>query len=225
MRILALDTALAACSAALWEDGRIVAHRWERMPRGQSEALVPMIGAVMTEAGTGYADLDRIAVTRGPGAFTGLRIGLATARGLALAADLPCVGVTTLEAVAAAVPTSERTDRVVLVALDSRRGDLFVQLFAGTLDPLCAPCAVAPEDLPALIPEGNRVVVVGDGAERALQTGFDALRSDALGLPDATHVAAVAARYPTPDTPPAPLYLRAPNVTVSANTGALRPRA
>ena len=92
MRILAFDTATSACSAALWEDGRVGARRFETMTRGHAEALVPMIADVMDEAGTNFPRLDLIAVTVGPGAFTGLRIGLAAARGMALAAAVPCLG-------------------------------------------------------------------------------------------------------------------------------------
>ena len=223
MRILALDTALAACSAALWEDGRVLARRWEPMPRGQSEALVPMAEAVMAEACVAYADIDRVAVTRGPGTFTGLRIGLATARGLALAAGLPCFGVTTLEAIAEALPPEERIGRNVLVALDSRRADLFVQLFDETLAPLGPPTAVAAGNVAALLPPGE-VVVLGDAAQDVLDAGITAGSSDAPGQPDAAFVAAVAARKHPDEAPPMPLYLRAPDVTVSANSGALRPR-
>ena len=177
----------------------------------------------MAEAGTAYAGLDRIAVTRGPGTFTGLRIGLATARGLALAAGLPCVGVTTLEAIAEALPPEERSGRNVLVALDSRRADLFVQLFDETLAPLGPPTAVAVGDLAALLPPGE-TLVLGDAAQAVLDAGIVARPADAPGQPDAAFVAAVAARKNPDGAPPAPLYLRAPDVTVSANSGALRPR-
>jgi tRNA threonylcarbamoyladenosine biosynthesis protein TsaB len=104
MRVLGLDSALTACSAALWQDGEILARRMEVMPRGQSEALMPMAVAVMGEADLAFEELDRLGVTVGPGSFTGLRIGLAAARGMAVALRLPLVGVTTLEAVAWGVP-------------------------------------------------------------------------------------------------------------------------
>ncbi len=116
MRILALDTATSACSAALWHDGRVCARRLVRMERGQSEALMPMVLDVLAEAGCGFSQLDLLAVTVGPGAFTGLRIGLAAARGMALASGIPCLGVTTLEAVAHGVPEGERAADPLLVA-------------------------------------------------------------------------------------------------------------
>ncbi|RMD63862.1 MAG: tRNA (adenosine(37)-N6)-threonylcarbamoyltransferase complex dimerization subunit type 1 TsaB, partial [Alphaproteobacteria bacterium] len=105
--MLALDAAGAACSAALWRDGAVRARRFEVMSRGQAERLVPMIQDVMAAAGQAYAALDAVAVACGPGGFTGVRIALATARGLALAQHLPLVGVSSFEAVAAAVPAAE----------------------------------------------------------------------------------------------------------------------
>ena len=121
MKILALDSATSACSAAVWADGRVMARRHAEMARGQSEALVPMVAEVMAEVGLGFADLDLLAVTVGPGAFTGIRIGLAAARALALAAGLPLAGVSTLEAVAAAAPADGRP---LLVVLDSKREEI-----------------------------------------------------------------------------------------------------
>ena len=103
-RLLALDTAGTACSAAVWCAGKVRARRFEVMARGQSERLVPMIEAVMSEAGIAYGALDAVAVTLGPGGFTGVRIGLATARALALAWARPIIGVSNFEALAAAVP-------------------------------------------------------------------------------------------------------------------------
>ena len=91
MRILAIDTATAACSAALMVGDAIVARRFVAMARGHAESLIPMVEAVLAEAGAAYGDLDLIATTVGPGTFTGLRVGLAAARGLAVAGSLPVV--------------------------------------------------------------------------------------------------------------------------------------
>ena len=96
--ILAFDSSGACCSAALWAGGRIAARRLEPMSRGQAERLMPMILAAMAEGGCGFADLTKIAVTVGPGSFTGIRVALAAARGLALAGGLPVMGVTTFDA-------------------------------------------------------------------------------------------------------------------------------
>ena len=98
MRVLAIDTALAACSAAVLdtEYGGIVANESLPMTRGHAEALMPLLKRVMDAAGLTFSDIDRVAVTTGPGSFTGLRVGIAAARGIALAADKPAVGVSTL---------------------------------------------------------------------------------------------------------------------------------
>src|SRR5436305_15352329 len=103
MLILAIDTALDACAAAVLdtEAGQLIAQQSESMKRGHAEALMPLLGRVIKASGVGFANLDRVAVTTGPGSFTGLRVGLTAARGIALAADKPVVGVTTLAAYAA----------------------------------------------------------------------------------------------------------------------------
>ncbi len=234
MRILAFDTATSACSAALWEDGRLIARRFETMPRGQSEHLVPMILDVMNEAGAQFPDLDLLAVTNGPGAFTGLRIGLATARGMALAGELPCLGVTTLEVVAAQVPAAEREGRKLLVVLDSKRIDVYAQAFAADLRPLSEPQALLPDDLPGLAAAGasgnGTVVIAGDALARGVQAleeaGMDVVASKAPGVPDAATVATLAAeRWPedADAAPPRPLYLRTPDAKQAKNGGRLRP--
>ena len=221
MRLLALDTATAACSVALWRDGAVLARRFEAMVRGQSEALMPMVGTVLAEAGCGFNDLDAIAVTVGPGAFTGLRIGLAAARGMALAAELPLIGVTTLEAVVHGVPPSRIGDASLLAALDSKRDDIYVQPFDHGLAALAPPAALMPAAIEAAlaisVPPG-RLGVVGDAADRALAAiaGNPAYRArvlDAPALPDAAVVARLAAaRLGLAVRPgaeaPAPLYLR-----------------
>lgn len=228
MKLLALDTATAACSVAVWVDGAIRARGLRPMARGQSEALMPMVVAALAEAGLTFADLDAVAATVGPGAFTGLRIGLAAARAMALAAGLPCLGVTTLEAVAANVPETERNGSAVLVVLDAKRADLYAQVFSATLEPLTEPGAVLPADLAGLLPEGP-VIVAGDAAARAAEVlaaaGIETRLSAAPGLPDAAMVAAIATRRRRaglPALPPEPLYLRSPDVTLSANSHGLR---
>lgn len=239
MRILGFDTATSACSAALWQDGRITARRFESMTKGQSEHLMGMIGDVMKDAGADYPDLDLIAVTTGPGGFTGIRIGLAAARGLGLAADLPCLGVSTLDAVAHGVEETEREGieregGAVLVAIESKRADVYAQVFDSALEPLCEARAVLPEDLAEMLGTGpkkrDRVLVVGDGAERAAEGlkagGVKAVLGQAPGSPDAAVVAALAAERWTPEMAPArprPLYLRSPDAKAPKDGGRLRP--
>ena len=231
MKILAFDSATSACSAALWDDGTVVAHEFRVMQRGQAEALVPMVQAVMDQAGAAYEDLDRLAVTVGPGAFTGLRIGLATARGMALAAGIPCIGVTTLEAVAHGTDAVERKGRSLLVALESKRADVYVQLFSEALEALGEPqCALA-GDLAGNLPSGP-LLVAGDAAESVVdvltEQAIEATLSKASGLPDAARVAALAAariEAGFDPGPPQPLYLRPPDAIPAKDGGRRRPLA
>jgi tRNA threonylcarbamoyladenosine biosynthesis protein TsaB len=215
--VLALDTSGAACSVALRDGaGRLLAHRFQALARGHAEKLMPMLRDAMAEARIDFAALALLAVTTGPGSFTGIRVGLAAARGLALASALPILGVTAFEALAAAVAPA---DRQLLVAIDSRRGDLFVQGFAADGSPLAAPVAVAPDGLAAIAPPGA-LMLAGDGAERAATALAAAGRPAILAaarLPDAADVAAVALTRWRPGertAPPLPLYLRAPDVTL-----------
>ena len=103
MKVLAVDTALGACSVAVLDGEKILSHRFEEMARGHAEALAPIVQDAM--AGIAFASLDRLAVTTGPGTFTGQRVGLAFMRGLRIALRKPLIGVTTLEAIAAATRT------------------------------------------------------------------------------------------------------------------------
>lgn len=225
--VLALDTATAACSAAIWRDGVVLAGESAAMQRGHAEALMPMAARVAAAACLRMADVDVFAVTVGPGAFTGLRVGLAAARGLALAAGRPCIGVTTLEALAAAVPVEERRGRTVLAALDSKRDDLFVQAFDSAGLPLTE-AAVAPVDaLDAVLPAGP-VTIAGDAAEVAaealVRAGRDVRLSTAPPHPDAAAVAELAAsRAGAVAGPPQPVYLRPPEAKVPRAGGRRRP--
>jgi tRNA threonylcarbamoyladenosine biosynthesis protein TsaB len=220
MKILAFDTSLGACTAGLWTEGRVIAHDSKMMTQGHAETLMPMIERMMDTAKLTYADLDRIAVTVGPGSFTGLRVGIATARGLAMAAQKPAIGITTTEALAAGVKGAETH---ILSVIDSKRGDVFAQVFdhAGHAQTeivnipdaeLSALCGVAP------------IVVVGDARARAIAVlGAQARTSSAPDICDIAALAAMAAtRTPDPHGP-APVYVRAPDVTLSPTGGLLRP--
>ncbi|UEM21182.1 tRNA (adenosine(37)-N6)-threonylcarbamoyltransferase complex dimerization subunit type 1 TsaB [Skermanella mucosa] len=222
MKILGMDSATGACSAALWSDGAVAARRFAAMDRGQSEALIPMVQAVLEESRLTFGQLDGLGVTVGPGAFTGLRIGLAAARGIALASGLPLVGVTSFEAVAHGVPAPERSGCALLIALESRREDIFVQSFDSELNPLGAPRAARPEDLE--LADGP-LLVAGDASARlaaALASRREGLPAglrfaEGPGLPDAAHVARLVALRGLAGAlggPPQPLYLRPPDVTL-----------
>src|ERR1700728_3777645 len=131
MRVLAIDTALAACSAAVLdtERGGIVASESVPMMRGHAEALIPLLERVMEQSGMALADIDRVAVTTGPGSFTGLRVGISAARGIALAANKPAVGVSTLSAYAAPHLTADSATPVVS-AIDAQDSHVYLQVFA-----------------------------------------------------------------------------------------------
>lgn len=226
MIVLGIDTATTACSAALWADGAVVAHRFEPMERGQAERLNPMIGEVMGEASLRFQDLGTIAVTTGPGAFTGLRIGLAGARAIALAVAAPVIGITTFDALARAVPEVELQGRTLVVAVNGKRRDVFYQVFDGDRQALGPGGALDPGNGLDALPAG-RLLIAGDGTPqvRAGLEGCEAAGdgpearirfSTAIAPPDAVHVAKIgaerqAAGGPASPAPPRPLYIRPPD--------------
>ena len=214
MLILAFDTSGPACSVAVWRDGTVLAHRRDAMERGQAEALMPLIAAAMDEAGVAYATLDRIAVTVGPGSFTGVRVGLAAARGLMLASNIPAVGLLTGEVLAAAVSPEERGDATrILAAIDTKRGDLYVQQFAADGTALALPVALAPSALPDWIGP-HRVIIVGDGGPVALEAlGELATLSSADALVNAELLAVMGARAAPLPGGPLPVYVNPPAIT------------
>lgn len=130
MRILAIDTALEACSVVVMDGETVVAREVEAMARGHAEALMPMIARLRDAAALDFAALDRIVVTVGPGSFTGLRVGIAAARGIGLAAGKPVVGITTLGAFAAPLIAADSSSPVV-AAIDARHGHVYLQAFDG----------------------------------------------------------------------------------------------
>src|SRR3954462_1658487 len=146
MLILAIDTALDACAAAVLDTtaGGVVAQESQTMKRGHAEALMPLIARVMKSSGIAFTALDRIAATTGPGSFPGLRVGLSAARGIALAAGKPVVGVTTLAAYAAPI-VNEGGEHPVISAIDARHDHVYLQVVAGNgaslLWPRLAPIA------------------------------------------------------------------------------------
>src|SRR3954449_8053195 len=215
MLILAIDTALDACAAGVLDTdaGKLIAQESLSMKRGHAEALMPLIGRVIKSSGLGFAELDRIAVTTGPGSFTGLRVGISAARGIALAAGKPVVGVTTLAAYAAPV-VNRGGEHPVISAIDARHDHVYLQVVAGNGSPLVwprvAPVAEALEaarfGAPYLVGNAAKILEQRWPSDAAAPT-----HTDAQAAPDIAWVGWLGAAV-SPDTAPArPYYLRAPD--------------
>ena len=215
MRILAIDTALAACAAAVLDTrrGAILASETLALTRGHAEAVMPLIARVMDQAGIEFRELDRIAVTTGPGSFTGLRVGISAARGIALAAGKPAIGLSTLASLAA--PHIAEDDTVTVVAaIDARHGHVYLQVF-GPAGRTLVPPRIAPlrEALRAAMTGPARIV--GSGAELIVaqwpKNEPPPALVDPRGAPDIDWVARLGAAAAEGHGPPKPLYLRAPD--------------
>jgi tRNA threonylcarbamoyladenosine biosynthesis protein TsaB len=215
MLILAIDTAMDACAAAVLdtEAGDLIARESEAMKRGHAEALMPLIGRVIAQSGVAFAGLDRIAVTTGPGSFTGLRVGLSAARGIALAASKPVVGVTTLTAYAAPI-VSRNGEHPVVAAIDARHDQVYLQVVSGDGNSLIRPQVAAIEEALTAWQFGAPYLVgnaAGILAERWPSHVVAPLSVDAQAAPDIAWVGWLGAAV-SPETAPArPFYLRAPD--------------
>ncbi len=229
MKTLAVDTALGACSVAITSDGETLAHHWVAMPRGHAEALAPMVERAMAEAGLAFADLDRLAVTTGPGTFTGQRVGLAFMRGLRIALGKPLIGLTTLEVMAAAAEAEARAP-LVTVLHEAKRGEVYAALYRGRV--VILPVQVSThdeilEEIQQIAAEssGERLAVAGTAGPEAavwLEARGVAATLTSIRQPDALWVARLAETAPVPAETARPLYLRAPDAKLAA--GAIRLR-
>jgi len=215
MLILAIDTALDACSAGVLDTdaGKLIALESQPMKRGHAEALMPLIARVIKQAGIAFASFDRIAVTTGPGSFTGLRVGLSAARGIALAANKTVVGLTTLAAYAAPV-VSDNAGQPVISAIDARHDQVYFQVVSGDGRSLIRP-RVAPIEEALRASRFGAPHLVGNAAgilaDRWPTDALPPFRVDAQPAPDIEWVAWLGAAV-NPDTAPArPYYLRAPD--------------
>ena len=206
MIVLGLDTAVGACSVAVLADGQPLAVLSEPMTRGHQERLASMAREAMDQAGAAFAALDRVGVTVGPGSFTGLRVGLAFAKGLALALDIPCVGVSVLEALAASEPGADLT----LTVIDARRGQLYLQAFVDGRA-VMAPDVLTIEAAAARAAEfrpSSQTIIVGSGAP-LLEGLIAGARIVGRAAPDPVALTRLAMGKPA--APARPLYLRAPD--------------
>jgi len=195
VKLLAIETATEACSVALWVDGD-VRERFEIAPRRHAELVLPWADALFGEAGMAKSQLDAIAVGRGPGAFTGVRLAIAIAQGIALALDRPVIAVSTLAALATEA-NGERT----LAAIDARMGEVYFGAFARDADGLVT--AIGAEQLArpdaVVLPDGRDWIGVGTGFaadDGMLVKTLDGrlLRHDATALPHAADLVRLAAR-------------------------------
>ena len=214
MLLLAVDTAGPNCAVALAASRggapKILASTSERVDRGHAEHLMPMIAATLARASLSYSDLDRIAVTTGPGSFTGVRVGIATARALALALDIPAVGVGSLAALASAV-LQKHTKGTAVAALDAKRGEVYVRVqdvASGTV--LVEAAAMRVEDIAAILSEAARPIwLSGSGAAHLAGALSDpqARVTDTLAAPEILAVALLGLRA-SAEVAPVPLYAR-----------------
>ena len=239
MNILAFDTTMQSCSAAVLREGTesgngngVLFSAREELERGHAERLLPMIPEVMTKAELEFKALDRIAVTTGPGTFTGVRIGVATARGLALASGIDLVGENALQVIAwdCFQQGDLGPDRLVAVAINARRDQIYFQLF-DTNGPFAAdtssdsgPQVIFPEQVESLLPQDKTVFVVGSGGEILKNAVGEKIRQN-LHLsdfeqgnpqPDAGILARHAATLPTSPGSISPLYLRPPDAKIQS---------
>ncbi len=212
MIVLALDTALAACSVCLFDAQRdkVIASESAVLGKGHAEALLPMLERVIAKLDGGWGAIDRIGVSVGPGSYTGLRVGIAAARAAALATGRPAIGVTTLAALAAPL-LGVSEDMPIAAAIDARHGNVFFQLFSPEGRPLEEPAALSLAEAAERI--GDRPVHLVGSASQALlsvvmQRGGKARASHAEAAPDIVCVAKLAAAADPNASAPDPVYVK-----------------
>jgi tRNA threonylcarbamoyladenosine biosynthesis protein TsaB len=216
MNLLAIDTAFDRCSVGVAASGRAPVLLSETIGRGHAERLFGMVSAAMAEAGLGFPDLERIAVTVGPGSFTGVRVGIAAARGFALVTGCPVAGVGTLDVVAEAARAIAGGVPVMAV-LDAKRDEVYTQAFGAAGQPVSHPEAGPAAGFADGIAEG--MVLAGSGAwlvAAALPTNAARIVHEATA-PDIAALVRLGLSAPDPAGPPRPLYLRPPDAKPQAS--------
>ena len=208
MKILAIDSSHGMCSAAFFDGEKVVSEIVEEMERGQAERLIPMIQEVLEKANSCFSDVETVAVTTGPGSFTGVRVGLAAADGIALAAGLPMIGVSVLEVLAWKFYNRYPDIEKVCLVLETKRDDYYVQCFeAGK--PATQPAALPARDLTGL--KGH--VFAGNAVNRLIgEIGTVPVADTAM--PTAADIALFASKRTAEKKYPEPLYLREAEVTL-----------
>jgi tRNA threonylcarbamoyl adenosine modification protein YeaZ len=210
--LLAIDTAGPNCAVALARGAassfKIVARAVERIGRGHADRLMPMVEAALAEAGIAFADIQRIAVTTGPGSFTGVRVGIAAARALALALDIPAIGIGSLSALAHPLMRDHHAGTAVAL-LDARRGEVYV--FAediGSRRVVIPPSAASSEEVAARLASATPPILLTGAGAPILASLLPAAR--VVGIAEGPDIADVAALglAALPDVPPVPVYAR-----------------
>lgn len=215
MRVLAIDTALTQCAVCVLDIGEDepVAAEEIALERGHAEALLPMLDRVLSRVDGGFASLGRVAVTVGPGSFTGLRVGIAAARAVGLATGAPVVGVTTLSALIAPYLVSPRF-RLVAAAIDARGGRVYAQAIAPSGRMIIQPGILTVREVVRAF-GSTAITLVGSAApavaQEALGVGLDARVQPARPVPDIAWVARLGAAAMPGEALPKPLYLAAPD--------------
>ena len=199
---LAFDTSAAHCAVALLRGDTLLASRVEDMQKGQAERLMPLLEDLLADTGKGWSDLDRIGVGVGPGNFTGIRISVSTARGLALSLGIPAIGVSSLQAMAF---TPSQT-ALTLAVLDARQGNVYCQMFDKGGLPLGEPHLSSEQDIGNNSPQGAPLIVGHNCAALAGRLGGTQVDMTARDMVRA--IARIASRRSPDGTRPAPLYLR-----------------
>lgn len=213
MRILAIDTALDACSVCIATDmsDDLLAQESMVLGRGHAEALLPMIERVVSRVDGGFEALDRVAVTVGPGSYTGLRVGLSAACAIGLAAEIPVVGVTTLSALLAPLLATSG-EGLIVAAIDARHGSVYLQAMSMVDGIVVPPSLISVEEAVSLL--DGAVTLVGSGASpiaaAAKARGLDVTVAG-TGAADIAWIASLGMLADPEQALPRPLYLRGPD--------------
>jgi tRNA threonylcarbamoyladenosine biosynthesis protein TsaB len=213
-KILAFDSAMNACSAGLCVDGK-VSSKTQAMTSGQGEHLIPLIQNVMREGGVEFPNLDAIVTTLGPGAFTGLRIGLSTAQSFGLALNIPVFGITTLQAIASCYAAQNKNARKLMALVETKREDFYVQTFSSSGEALTPPKAAMAEEI--MHDMAGDYMLMGDGVRRfSYLLNKEFVTDEAYMLPDTGFIAQLLQKNPKMFSRDlAPVYLRSADVNIS----------
>jgi tRNA threonylcarbamoyladenosine biosynthesis protein TsaB len=218
VRVLAIETSTSQAAVALLDGGRLVLSRSHARPKQSAERLLPLIAELLAEAGWRPSDVARIGVSVGPGSFTGLRVGIACAQGLALGLGVPLLGVTSLRAMARAVPASLLGHRCPV--LDARRGEVFVAAYdaAPTTEELVAPLAVTALGVERAMAShvGGPTVWIGSGL--ALTGISPSFSSPETNEPSAYAVGLLAGELEPASCEPVPVYVRDSGATLPSRS-------